>query len=219
VRTGSIEHDSVFVKAPVALVQRALNTEAVERVVVLLDDTDALPDVAPLIRSALAALPEAYEIRDWRQLAGYYEAVVNLYTGLFRIFAGIVAVVVMVSVANTMTMAVFERMGESAALRAIGATRGTTMSMFLCEGLTIGLLGGLAGVALSLAVSWGIDLAGGIEIPPPPSMSQGYRAFFLMTPALLAKGFAISVAAALASSVYPAWAASRIDIVEALQKS
>lgn len=218
VRTGSAEYDSVFVKVPMALAQRALDTTAVERVIVLLEDTDALPRVAAQIEQVLSALPEAYETRDWQQLAGFYDAVVALYSGLFRIFTGIVAVVVMFSVANTMTMAVFERMGESGALRAIGATQGTTMSMFLYEGLMIGLLGGLAGVGLSLTISWGIEIAGGIEMPPPPSMSQGYQAFFLMTPALLAKGFAISVTAALVSSIYPAWAASRINIVEALQK-
>jgi len=218
VRTGSAEYDSVFAKVPVELAQRALDTTAVERVVVLLDDTDRLPEIAPRIRTVLAALPAAYETRDWLELAGFYDAVVSLYSGLFRIFAGIVAVVVMFSVANTMTMAVFERMGESGALRAIGATRGTIMSMFLQEGLMIGLLGGVAGVALSLAISWGIASAGGIEMPPPPSMSQGYQAFLPMTPALLAKGFAISAAAALVSSIYPAWAACRTSIVEALQK-
>ena len=219
VRTGSAEYDSVFVKVPVGLVQLALDTAAVERVIVLIEDTDRLEGIAPRIRAALEALPEAYETRDWLELAGFYEAVVNLYSGLFRIFAGIVAVVVMFSVANTMTMAVFERTGESGALRAIGATRGTTMAMFLHEGFLIGILGGAAGVVLSLAVAWGVDIAGGIEMPPPPSMSQGYRAYFLMTPPLLATGFAVSVAAALASSVYPAWAASRVNIVEALRKS
>ena len=219
VRTGSSEYDSVFAKVPIDLVQRALETDAAERVIVLLEDTDRLPEIAPRIGEVLDSLPEAYETRDWQELAGFYEAVVNLYTGLFRIFSGIIAVVVVFSVANTMTMAVFERMGESGALRAIGARRGTIMSMFVCEGLVIGLLGGIAGVLLSLGISWGIDLAGGIEMPPPPSMSQGYQAFFLLTPGLLVQGFAISVAAATASTIYPAWAASRTDIVEALQKT
>ncbi len=218
VRTGSSEYDSVFVKVPADLARVALDTDAVERVIVLIDDTDRLDEIAPRVHAVLEALPEAYETRDWLELAGFYEAVVNLYTGLFRIFAGIVAVVVMFSVANTMTMAVFERTGESGALRAIGATQGTTMRMFLYEGLLIGVLGGAAGVALSMAISWGVEISGGIEMPPPPSMSQGYQAYFLMTPELLAMGFAISVAAALASSIYPAWAASRVNIVEALQK-
>ena len=92
------------------------------------------------------------------------------------------------------------------------------MSMFLYEGLFIGLLGGTVGVILSLLISLGVEMIGGIPMPPPPSMSEGYQAFFLMTPTVLAKGFAVSAAAALVSSIYPAWAASRVNIVEALQK-
>jgi putative ABC transport system permease protein len=218
VRTGSVEYDQVFVKVPIGLTQRALETDAVERVVVMLAETDTLPDLRPQIEHAIAALSEPYEVRQWDELAGFYEAVVALYSGLFKIFTGIVAVVVMFSVANTMTMAVFERMSETGALRAIGAYQSTMVSMFLYEGLFIGLLGGLAGVILALAVAFGVDLVGGISMPPPPSMSQGYQAYFLMTPLVLARAFAIAVAAALVSSIYPAWVASRANIVEALQK-
>ena len=219
VRTGSTEYDRVFVKVPISLAQQALDTKAVERVIVLLDNTDDLAWLRPKIETALATLDEKYETKQWDELAGFYEAVVSLYNGLFRIFTGIVAVVVMFSVANTMSMAVFERMGETGALRAIGAPQRTMVLMFLYEGLFIGILGGAGGVVLALTLSWIIDIIGGIPMPPPPSMSQGYQAFFLMTPEILASAFLISVVAALMSSIYPAWAASRTNIVEALQKS
>ena len=219
VRTGSVEYDSVFAKVPLELVQRVMDTSAVERVVVMLDDTADLPFLRPQIETAIAALPEAYETRQWDELAGFYDAVVALYSGLFRIFSVIVAVVVMFSVANTMTMAVFERTAESGALRAIGATQGTIMAMFLSEGLMIGLLGGALGTVLSLVIAWAVEVAGGIAMPPPPSMSQGYQAYFLITADVLATGCAIAVASAVVSSIYPAWAASRVHIVEALQKS
>ena len=218
VRTGSTEYDSVFAKVPSDLVQRAMDTTAVERVVVMLNDTADLPKIRPQIEAAIAALPEAYEIRQWDDLADFYDAVVSLYNGLFRIFAGIIAIVVMFSVANTMTMAVFERTGESAALRAIGATRGITMRMFLFEGIIIGLIGSSLGVLLSWLIASGIDVVGGISMPPPPSMSQGYQAYLKLTPNVLAIGFAVAGISTLVSSIYPAWVASRANIVEALQK-
>ena len=121
VRTGSREYDSVFVKVPIELAQRAKETEAVERIVVLLDDTHALSALQPRIEEILSGSDEKFETRRWDELAGFYAAVVSLYTGIFTVFAGIVGVVVMFSVANTMTMAVFERTGEIGALRAIGA--------------------------------------------------------------------------------------------------
>ena len=218
VRTGSEEYDSVFVKVPIELAQRAKETEQVERIVVLLDNTEDLPLVQPRIEEALSKLGRRFEIRRWDELAGFYDAVVALYTGIFTVFAGIVGVVVMFSVANTMTMAVFERTGEIGALRAIGARRSTVVAMFLIEGAGVGLLGAGLGVAASWLIAGAVQMAGGIPMPPPPGMSQGFQAFFKLDGPVLLDAFAVTVAATLVSSVYPAWAASRIRIVEALQR-
>ena len=218
VRTGSEEYDSVFVKVPIELAQRAKETGQVERIVVLLDDTEDLPFVQPRIEEVLSKLGRRFEIRRWDELAGFYDAVVALYTGIFTVFAGIVGVVVMFSVANTMTMAVFERTGEIGALRAIGARRSTVVAMFLTEGAGVGLLGAGLGVAASWLIAGAVQMAGGIPMPPPPGMSQGFQAFFKLDGPVLLDAFAVTVAATLVSSVYPAWAASRIRIVEALQR-
>ena len=218
VRTGSREYDSVFVKVPIELAQRAKETAAVERIVVLLDDTHALPVLQPRIEEILSESDEKFETRRWDELAGFYAAVVSLYTGIFTVFAGIVGVVVMFSVANTMTMAVFERTGEIGALRAIGARRSTLVAMFLTEGIGVGLLGAGLGVAASWLIAGAVEMAGGIAMPPPPGMSQGFQAYFSLTGEVLRNAFAVTAAATLVSSVYPALAASRIRIVEALQQ-
>ena len=218
VRTGSKEYDSVFAKVPIALAQRARETEQVERIVVLLDNTEDLPRIQPRIEEILSELDPEFETRRWDELAGFYDAVVALYTGIFTVFAGIVGVVVMFSVANTMTMAVFERTGEIGALRAIGARRSTLVAMFLTEGVGVGLLGAGLGVAASWLIAGAVEMAGGIAMPPPPGMSQGFQAYFNLTGGVLLDAFAVTVAATLVSSVYPAFAASRIRIVEALQQ-
>ena len=218
VRTRSKEHDSVFVKIPIELAQRAKETGAVERIVVLLDDTGDLPVLGPRIEEVLSAFDRGFETRRWDELAGFYAAVVSLYTGIFTVFAGIVGVVVMFSVANTMTMAVFERTGEIGALRAIGARRSTLVAMFLIEGIGVGLLGAGLGVAASWLIAGAVEMAGGFAMPPPPGMSQGFQAYFSLDGGVLRNAFAVTAAATLVSSVYPAFAASRIRIVEALQQ-
>ena len=218
VRSGSKEYDSVFAKVPIELAQRARETGQVERIVVLLDNTEDLPRIQPRIEAVLAELERGFEIRRWDELAGFYDAVVALYTGIFTVFAGIVGVVVMFSVANTMTMAVFERTGEIGALRAIGARRSTVVAMFLTEGVGVGLLGAGLGVVASWLIAGAVQMAGGISMPPPPGMSQGFQAYFNLDAAVLLDAFVVTVAATLASSVYPAFAASRIRIVEALHQ-
>ena len=217
VRTGSEEYDRVYVKVPIELAQRAKETGKVERIVVLLENTDDLPGILPGIEEVLSTLGRRFEIRRWDELAGFYDSVVALYSGIFMVFSGIVGVVVMFSVANTMTMAVFERTGEIGALRAIGARRSTVVAMFLTEGVGVGLLGAVLGVALSWLIAGAVDMAGGIAMPAPPGMSQGFQAYFSLDGHVLLDAFAVTVAATLVSSVYPAWAASRMRIVEALQ--
>ena len=218
VRTGSKEFDSVFVKVPIELAQRAMETGQVERIVVLLENTEDLPRIQPRIEEILSTFDRRFETRRWDELAGFYDAVVALYTGIFTVFAGIVGVVVMFSVANTMTMAVFERTGEIGALRAIGARRSTLVAMFLTEGAGVGLLGAGLGVAVSWLIAGAVEMVGGIQMPPPPGMTQGFQAYFKLTGGVLLDALAVTMAATLVSSVYPAFAASRIRIVEALQQ-
>ena len=219
VRTGSKEYDSVFVKIPIELAQRARETTKVERIIVLLERTESLPDIEPKIIKILSGSDRNFEIRRWNDLAGFYESVVSLYTGIFKVFAGIIGVVVMFSVANTMTMAVFERAGEIGALRAIGVRGSTLIKMFLLEGIVIGLLGSVLGILLSWLTVGAVKVAGGIPMPPPPGMSLGYQAYFNVTDDILLKAFLVVMFSTLLSSIYPAVSASRVKIVDALRKS
>lgn len=219
VKTGSKEYDSVFVKIPIDLAQQAQETDKVERIIVLLDDTNDLAKLLPQIEQRLTQFERTFETRTWLELAGFYSAVVSLYTGIFNVFAIIVGVVVMFSVANTMTMAVFERTSEIGALRAIGAPRIMLVGMFLLEGLAIGVLGGLLGIATSHLIAYGIDALGGIPMPAPPGMSQGYQAYLSVSGEVLLKSFVVILLASIVSSLYPAFSASRVQIIDALKKS
>jgi len=217
VNTGSKAYDAVFAKVPIGLAQSALGTQGVERMIVPLDDTAHMPTATRQLTSALAGLNADFETRSWEQLAEFYGSVVALYTGLFRVFAVIVVVVVVFSVVNTMTMSVLERTSELSALRAMGATGRVIIAMILLEGVILGLVGAALGFALSVAIAAGIDRLGGIEMPPPPAMSQGYQAFLNIRAEDVALAVAISIFAALLSSIIPAVSGRRINIVEGLR--
>ena len=107
---------------------------------------------------------------------------------------------------------------KSGALRAIGAPRLKLVQMVLIEGTLIGLFGAIAGLALAALIAWGVTLVGGIPMPPPPSMSEGYQAFFQITSQTVLQALLLGTLAAALSSLYPAIVASRTNIVEALQK-
>jgi putative ABC transport system permease protein len=101
---------------------------------------------------------------------------------------------------------------------ALGATRGSVLRRFLCEGLALGVVGGATGLVVGVFLAIVIS-AVGIPMPPPPGMSQGYNGEIKLTAALVASAFGLACLTALLASVYPAWKASRLVIVDALRRN
>jgi len=111
---------------------------------------------------------------------------------------------------------VLERTGEIGTTLALGATRRQILRRFLGEGLFLGVIGGLVGLALGWLLALAIS-AVGIPMPPPPGMARGFTGAIRVTPALAFDAWLLAVLTTLAASVYPAWRASRLEIVDALR--
>ena len=87
----------------------------------------------------------------------------------------LIAIILVLSIMNTMTMNVTERTAEIGTMMAIGTRAGDVLRIFLFEGLVLGVIGGLAGIALGWVVNAAVS-AVGIPMPPPPGMRHGFRA-------------------------------------------
>lgn len=216
-QTGSQEYDSVFVKLPIRLVQDLLDTGAVEKIIVFLDDTEAVDDVVPVLKSTFEENGLDLEFRPWSDLAIFYNKVVTLYNGIFRVIKVIIGVIVFFSIANTMNMSIFERVREIGTLRAIGTTRTGILKLFITEGILIGIIGGVLGIVAGILAAYIINISGGIYIPPPPAMTRGYTSFIMIVPEVILYAFISTVIVSGLSSIYPAYRASRLRVVEALQ--
>lgn len=213
VRTPAKEYDKVYVKMNLAHLQRLLDTEKIEYLVLLLDETEHLPVVASQLGTVISG---EYEYKEWTQLAEFYQGVVNLYTSIFKLSFIVLSVIVILSITNTMSMSVFERFREIGTLRAMGQTRLSIIDLFVSEGIIIGILGGIIGVLAGTGFAQLINFSGGIAIPAPPGMSSGYTARINIDFSVIFYSFMMSVLTATLSSLYPAIIAARKDIVEAL---
>lgn len=216
-QTGSQDFDSVFVKLPIKLVQRLLNTDKAEKIIVLLKDTDELSKAVPVLENAIKTNNLPLEFKVWSDLAGFYHKVVALYKGMFGAIKVIIGVIVLFSIANTMSMSVFERTREIGTLRAIGTTKTGILQLFITEGILIGIIGGLLGIIAGIVTAYAINISGGIYIPPPPGMSRGYISLILIVPSVILYAFVLTVVVSGLSSIFPAIKASRLKIVDALQ--
>ena len=209
--SGVKEYDDRAVKMPLAAAQQLLQTKKVERLIVMLRDTN---DTAA-VHSALARSLRDVEFKECSQLASFYHQVVMLYNGIFGFLGIVVFAIVVFSVANTILMSVFERTREIGTLMAIGTPRGTVWRMFLAEGMFIGVIGGAIGLAVGALAAFAINHMN-LMLPPPPGYTVGYALRVMLQPPILVTSFLISFITATLSSIVPALKASRLAIVDAL---
>jgi putative ABC transport system permease protein len=212
--TGIKDYDARAVKVGLGAAQRLLATDRVSKIVVRLDETRWTEAVAEKVAAGLP--PTAgLRVKQWRDLATFYQQVVTLYTAIFYFMGLIIVALVILSSSNTMMMAVLERMREIGTLMAIGTRRRQLVTIFVVEGALIGAIGALAGLAVSAGLIRLINGAG-IMMPPPPSFSTGIPLKVFFVPAHFVVIALVMVITLTVASVAPALRGARLKIVDAL---
>ena len=216
--SGEKAYDDRFLRVGLPEAQRVLDLESgeVQSIVLLLDATDNTAAVRARIEQLIRERGLDLEIRTWDDLALRYHQVRELFGRIFAVLTLIVSVMVVFGITNTMTMAIFERTREIGTVMALGTRRRGVVAMFVLEGFVLGVLGALAGLALGVVLAKAIS-AIGIQLPPPPGSTRGFTVQIFVVPAVLAQAAQLSIIAATLASLYPAWRAARVNVVEALR--
>ena len=122
---------------------------------VKVDDMQRAPEVAMQLASVV---PQDLWITDWsRSNRNWFAAVQTEKKMMFIILTLIIAVAAF-NLVSTLVMTVNEKQADIAILRTMGASPGLIQRIFLVQGLAIGLLGSLAGVAIGLLSALNIDV-------------------------------------------------------------
>ncbi|NIR48373.1 ABC transporter permease [candidate division KSB1 bacterium] len=209
--TGIPEMDVRLLNVKLGTAQLLLNTNRVSNIVVVLKETK----YTDLVAEKAAQLLDGFAIKKWYDLAAFYQAVVSLYTNIFTFLGALIFVVVLLASSNTMMMSIFERTQEIGTLMAVGTSGKRLLSNFLLEGLALGVLAAAAGLLLGLLLSVVINHAG-ITMPPPPGSTRGYPLNVKYVTEIYVGTFILMVITAVVSTLFPAFKASRMKIVDAL---
>ena len=215
-RSMSKEFDARAIQIPLTAAAELVDTDGINAIVVLLRDTSQ----TDLVRDRLAAsLPNSrYEIKTWLELADFYVGAKAFYERQFAVLQGIILVMVLLSVANTVSMTLHERTGEFGVMRALGRRGADVFRLAVLETAIVGVMGATLGVAIGVTLALLIS-AIGIPMPPGPGSEAGQIAAIRLVPSVIAAAFALGIAGAVVASLLPARKAARIPVVEALRQA
>lgn len=213
-RSFSKDYDDRAVRIPLAAAQELLYIPAIHNVVVALDDTAHTDTTVNELRRRLDK--QGYEVKSWQELADFYNKTVALYKRQFGALQVIILIMLVLSVASTVNMVVYERTGEFGTLLALGLKRRQIFKLVLLENTLLGLVGGALGVVVGMALAATIS-AIGLPMPPPPGSNAAYTASIRIVPWVLGMAALTGAAAATLAALLPGRRASRLAVVDALR--
>jgi putative ABC transport system permease protein len=212
--TVTKSYDDTALRIPIETARQLLRTQGSHIWVVLLKDTTHTDNMLMQLRGKLSQ--NEFEVVPWYELADFYNKTIALFTQQVQGIKIIIALIILLSIFNTMTMSVMERIGEIGTAMALGVKRTGIMRLFLSEGILLGCFGGLIGLIIGIFLA-NIISSIGIPMPPPPGMARGYMGEILVTWNMALEALILAIGTTLVASVYPAWKASRMQIVDSLR--
>jgi putative ABC transport system permease protein len=153
------------------------------------------------------------EIHTWEGLTPFFNIARMLDVMTFFIKLMLVALV-LISVLNVMIMAVYERIREIGTMAAIGTPPGKILSLFMLEGLSLGVLGALSGGAAGFALLFILNLS---RITFDFGQQKGLLLRASVNPMDFVTIALIVILVSVVASLEPAFKASRMEPIVALR--
>ena len=209
--SGMFEYDSSLSYISLEEAQKFFNLgETVTGIQVKVKDVFLAQEIAHRLEATLGT---TFMARDWMQLNRNLFSALKLEKTMMFLLLVLITLVASFNIVGTLTMIVNEKQREIAILKAMGATPGAIMRIFMLNGLVIGIVGTGIGVPLGYTFLWLIQNywtfdASVYYISRIPVHILPLDVLLVATSAVL-----ISFAA----TFYPSWQAAKLDPVSALR--
>jgi len=211
--SGFYDYDAGWAYLSIDAARRLFGTGDVASVIeVKVAHPDRLDPIRPSISRAAG---ETHQVTDMVQMNKTFFQALRTEKLLAFLVIGLIVVVAALNIVSTLILMVMEKVRDIGTLVAMGATSRGIMTLFLAQGLMIGVAGTVAGCAVGLTTSWVLDAFQ--LVPLPADVYFIPYVPFRVRPLdfILIAGTALVVS--FLATIYPAWKASRLDPVEALR--
>ena len=183
-----------------------LNQNQLDRIIVRVADSRAVPGTADVLRRMLTRRHNTvvdFEITVPELLLKQEQRTKTIFNVVLGAIASISLVVGGIGIMNIMLASVLERIKEIGVRRALGATRKDILYQFLSEAVLISVAGGVAGIIVGFALSFGIQQFADIKT--------------IVSFVSVAVAFGVSFTVGLAFGIIPAHRAAQQDPVVCLR--
>jgi len=215
--TGNPGTNDKFLLSNFSMVQNLYDTEGAERIVVTIKDSEEIDRVENNLRDKLFAAGYSVEAKQWNELSPSYNKVKAMFGVVFRVLTVIITVIVLLTLLNTMRMAVNERAKEIGTIRAIGVLKRDVIQMFCIEGVLIGFLGCTFAIPILLGVQFLLKVLNITFIPPVASTEIPIN--LILKPTYILPVFVLFMVASLLSSFFASRKIAKQEIVHSLSQS
>lgn len=210
----SKEFDSRAVRIPLRAAGELIDSKEPHLLVLTLKETQDTNSFLEKVTPKLSGF--GVVAKSWVELSDFYEKTVHLYDAQFGVLRLIVFLMVLLSVANSINMSLYERTREFGTVLALGSHPHTVFRQILVESLMLGVAGSVLGATMALVVSWGLSFHG-IPMPPPPNANIGYLARIRLDSTSVLISVVIGIVSTIFAAILPARRASRLPIIDALR--
>jgi putative ABC transport system permease protein len=182
------------------------NMNQLDRIIIKVSDARYVPAVADITQRMLARRHNTvvdFEVSVPELLLKQEQRTRTIFNVVLGAIASISLIVGGIGIMNIMLASVLERIREIGVRRAVGATQRDVLAQFLTEAVLISIAGGLAGIAVGCALSYGIEHFAGIKT--------------VVSAISVILAFGVSFAVGLCFGIVPAYRAALKDPVECLR--
>lgn len=212
--TGMYEYDSQNLYAALPAAQDLLDLPAgvVSGLAINLDDPWNAKAVGKAIDGELGF---PYYTQDWMALNQALFSALKLEKLAMGVILSLIILVAAFNIVSTLIMVVTDKTREIGILKSMGMTDKRVLTLFILQGLTIGLIGTTLGTIGGLGLVWVIDRYELISLPGDVYLVDSLP--LALDPLDLILIVVASITIAFAATIYPARQASRLEPVDAIR--
>jgi ABC-type lipoprotein release transport system permease subunit len=216
IKNSMFEQVQVFMKNDVLCRLAGIDDNSFHQFIIRIRDVNQTAVITDEIRAKFPGL----DVRNWKELQPDLAMMTDYVHQIYGFFMGIILAALAFGIINTMLMVVLERTRELGMLTAIGMNKRRVFSMIMLESVFLSISGGIIGmffgwISVVLSAKNGINFAQYAE----GMEAFGYSAhifpeitfsFFILITILI-------IITGIASSIYPALKALKLDPAEAIR--